>query len=251
MSQQAAGSSEVDVAGLRERFEELRRKQAVAGKILGGMAVVLVGLFGAFTYFTVGKVKDNFNQGAVQKAVAEHLPAVMPLAGAQVQKATLASLPVYRDLAVQQFAKIQPELAEKAMARLDGVPDRAGKMMSEKLAEAFDGALKRVEPEVKQAFPGLTDGQKQQLLADYFQDEIAVRNKAIAGHIEGIYTNELIAARSSLDQFEVVGKGPADAKELQREFFHSLLVLVDYELMNGDAANAKSKSGLEQASARD
>jgi hypothetical protein len=244
MSQPSAGSSpDVDVAQLRQRFAELRKRQAAAGRTLAGVAVVVVGLFGAFTYFTVTRVRDNFSQPAVQKAVAERLPEVMPLAGAQIQKAAVAAMPVYRDLAVEQFEKIRPELAAKAMARLDGVPDRAGHMMSERLDASFNKVLKRVEPELRQTFPALTDAQKQQILSDYFHDGIEVRNKEIASHIEAMYTNELSAAHSALSKFDLPAddEKPVAADRMQRDFLHSLLALADYELLNdGGAQPAQS-----------
>lgn len=239
MSQPPAPSpADVNVAELRQRFAELRKRQAAAGRTAVGVAVAVVALFGAFTYFTVNRVRDNFSQPAVQKAVSEHLPAVVPVAGAQLQKAAVAALPVYRDLAVAQFEKVRPELAAKAMARLDGVPDRAGRLMSERVSASFDKALKRVEPELRQTFPSLTDAQKQQVLADYFHDGIAERNQAIASHIEKMYTNELIAAHSALDKFDLPAADAAvDPGRLQRDFLRSLLAVADYELANaGDAA---------------
>ncbi len=254
MSQPANNSSpDVDVAALRQHFAELRKRQAGAGRTLVVFAAAVVVLFGAFAYFTVSRVRDNFDQGAVRQAVSERLPAVMPLAGAQVQKAALGAVPVYRELAVERYEKIRPELAAKAMARLDGVPDRAGKLMSERLDASFAKVLKRVEPELRQKFPALTEAQKQQILSDYFRDGIEVRNREVAQHIERLYTNELIAAHSALEKFNVpaAADGPtADPEQLQRDFLHSLLVLADYEMTNPAETTTKSGAAAKAAAGR-
>jgi hypothetical protein len=262
MSQPAATSSpDVDVAALRHRFGELRKRQADAGRTLVAFAFVVVALFGTFAYVTATRVRGNFDESAVRKAVAERLPEVMPLAGAQLQKAAIGALPAYRELAVERYEKMRPELAAKAMARLDGAPERAGKLMSERLDASFAKVLKRVEPELRQKFPALTDAQKQQILSDYFRDGIEVRNKEVAQHIERLYTNELIAVHSALEKFDLpaTADGPADPDRLQRDFLHSLLVLADYEMTNPEAAkpvpaHATAKAGAPrgaQASAAD
>jgi hypothetical protein len=230
--------ADVDVAILRQRFAELRRCQAAARRTLVLLAVVVIGSFAAFSYFTTNRVRDNFSQAAVQKAVADRLPAVIPLAGSELQKASLNALPVYRQLAVERYQKIQPELAAKALARLDRVPHDTGRLMSERIDASFAKVLKRIEPEVTRTFPSLTDQQKRDILAHSFQEGIAERNKAIASHIESIYVNELSAVHTALDNFQVpdAHEDPAahDADRLQRDFLHSLLVLADYELMSGD-----------------
>lgn len=248
MSQPPVNTPDVDVAALRQRFAELRKRQVAAGRTLVFVSAAVVAMFGAFTYFTAERVRDNFSPTAVQQAVSARLPEVMPLAGAQLQKAATAAFPVYRDLAVEQYEKIRPELTAKAMARLDGVPDRAGHMMSEQLDASFAKVLKRIEPEVQKTFPALTDSQKQQILADYFHDGIAVRNQAIASHIERMYTNELIAVHSALEKFDVPGADEAAAPEqLQRDFLRSLLALADYELANDGAAPAEGRTAAKPA----
>jgi hypothetical protein len=112
-------------------------------------------------------------------------------------------------------------------------------MMSERVAASFDKVLKRVEPELRQTFPSLTDEQKRQVLADYFHEGIQERNQAIASHIEKMYTNELIAVHSALDKFDVPeASAAADPGRLQRDFLRSLLAVADYELANAGDVSA-------------
>jgi hypothetical protein len=230
-------SSDPDVARLRQRFAELRRADAASRRRMLAVVAVVVVLFAAFAYTTVHRVQSNFNQPAVQKAVAERLPQVMPPAGEQLQKAAVNAMPTYRKLAAERFQKARPELAAKTRARLEKIPDETGHMMTETLHTAFDAAQRRIEPEVKQAFPSLTDAQKQDLLTVYFHDAIAARDKDLAAHIGGVYAKELVTMHGALENFELPRDEAAPTLDkAQRDFLHTLLVLADFEVLNGDAA---------------
>lgn len=255
MAEPAHTSSDVDVTILRERFAELRKRQAAGRVPLILLTLAVIAFFGVFTFMTINGVKGNFSQMAVQKAVSDRLPAVIPLAGAQLQKAAVNALPVYRDLAVERYEKVRPVLAEKTMARLDRIPDESAKMMNEALDASFARVLKRIEPEFNKAFPGLSDAQKQEILSGYFHDMIEARNKTVASHIDAMYTNDMIGVHAALDHFNLPGEeAKASPDELQREFLHSMLVLADYELMNGDVFQvsepAKTPAPNLEASAR-
>jgi hypothetical protein len=226
-----------DVARLRRRFAELRRAESAARTRLLAVTVIVVLLFVGFAYTTLHRVQANFNQPALQKAVAQRLPHVMPPAGEQLQKAATNAMPTYRKLAAERFQQARPALAAKTRARLEKIPDETGHMMADALHTAFDGAQRRIEPDVKQAFPSLTDDQKRDLLTVYFHDAIAARDKDIAAHITTLYTKELVAMHNALANFELPRDDAASPTpdKAQRDFLHTLLVLADFELLNGDA----------------
>ena len=223
------------VADLRQRFADLRKSQGSSSTIVVFLVVIIAIEFTAFAYFTKQRIASNFSQVAIQKAVSDRLPQILPIAGEQLQKAATDALPTYRELAAERFQKLRPELAQRARERLEKIPEETGKLMNEQLQTAFQGALQRVEPDVKATFPSLTDQQKQDLLNVYFHDAIEQRNKAIAAHIDQIYTNELTSMDAALDNFQLPppGEGPSTDKA-QRDFLHTMLMLADYELMNGD-----------------
>lgn len=230
----AVSTADVDVAVIRRRFEELRKRQSSARRTLVATTTLVAALFAGFAHLTVNRVRDNFSEAAVQKAVAKRLPEVAPLAGAQLQKAAVNALPVYRDLAVERYEKLRPQLAERALIRLDQVPERTGRLMSERLDASFARVLQRIEPELRATFPSLTDEQRRDLLTVYFMDGIAERNQAIASHIEGLYTNELIDAHAALEKLDLPAADETlDPDQMQRDFLRSLLVLADYELSQG------------------
>jgi hypothetical protein len=237
---------------MRARFDELRRAQRTARARVLILAVIVVIMFAAFAHFTVRRVQDNFEQRAVQQAVAERLPEVLPIAGEQLRVATLNALPTYRKLAAERFREVHPALAARARARLEKVPDETGHLMSEALHGAFEGALKRIEPDVKRTFPSLTDAQKQDLLNVYFHDAIDARNKEVAAYIEKVYTNELLGMHAALDKFELPrddAAGPTTDKA-QRDLLHTMLMLADYELLNADAEVAAEAASTATSSRR-
>jgi len=228
---------------MRTRFAELRQAQRAARLRVIALAVIVVIMFAAFAHFTVRRVQDNFEQRAVQQAVAERLPEVLPIAGEQLRVATLNALPTYRKLAAERFEQARPALAARARARLEKVPDETGHLLGDALHTAFDSALKRIEPDVKRTFPSLTDAQKQDLLNVYFHDAVDARNKELSAYIEKLYTNELLSMHAALDKFELPrddaaapatpATGPTDDKA-QRDLLHTMLMLADYELLNAD-----------------
>jgi hypothetical protein len=247
-------SSSPEFARLRQRFAELRRAESAARTRMLAVVVVVVLLFAGFAWTTVNRVQSNFSQPAVQKAIADRLPQVMPPAGEQLQKAATNAMPTYRKLAAERFEKARPAFAAKARARLEQVPDETGHLMADALHAAFAGAQRRIEPEARQAFPSLTDAQKQDLLNVYFHDAIAARDKELATHITGIYTKELVTVHAALENFELPreeASTPASTHldKAQRDFLHTLLVLADFELLNGDAPPAAADNAARPARA--
>jgi hypothetical protein len=255
-----SSTGDAEVARMRARFADLRKAQRAARLRVLALAAIVVIMFAVFAHVTVRRVQDNFEQRAVQQAVAERLPEVLPLAGEQVRVATLNALPTYRKLAAERFEQVRPALAARARARLEKVPDETGHLLGEALHTAFDSALKRIEPDVKRTFPSLTDAQKRDLLNVYFHDAIEARNKELASYIEKLYTNELLTMHAALDKFELprddaathdTTAAPTDDKA-QRDLLHTMLMLADYELLNADtelAADAATTAGSKRRAA--
>jgi hypothetical protein len=240
----SAADQERQIADLRRSFADLRKSQSSSGVVVVLLVIVIVVEFAAFAYYTKERLHDNFSQTAIQKAVSDKLPQVYPVAAAQLQKAATNAIPTYRQLASERFEKLRPQLAANARARLERIPEDTGKVMNERLHTAFEGALSRLEPDIKAAFPSLTDAQKTDLLNAHFHDAINQRNKDIAAHIDHIYTNELTTVHAALDKFEVPPADVAPSSDrAQRDFLHTMLVLADYELMNGDMFGGAGPAG--------
>ncbi len=228
-------SPEAQITAMRVRFAELRKRQNGSRAQLIILTLVIVALFGIFAIATYSRVTGNFDHAAVQKAVQDRLPDILPVAGEQLQKAATNAMPVYKQLATERYEKVRGELAHKALERVYKIPEETGTQMSDQLHLSFEKALKKVEPDLKKAFPSLTDQQKQDILNVYFNDAIEARNKEIATHITNIYSAELVKVHNAFDSFDVpTNDNPDNSNKVHRDFLHTLLVLADYELMNGD-----------------
>jgi hypothetical protein len=228
-------SPEAHITAMRVRFAELRKRQNAARGQLIILSLVIIVLFGAFAIATYTRVTGNFERSAVQKAVSDRLPQILPIAGEQLTKAATNALPVYKALATDRYEKVRTDLSRKALDRLYKIPEETGSQMSDRLHLSFDKALKRVEPDIKKAFPSLTDAQKQDILNVYFNDAIDARNKEIASHITNIYTAELVKVHNAFNSFDVPSDdNSGDPGRIHKDFLHTLLVLADYELLNDD-----------------
>ncbi len=207
---------------------------------------MIVALFGIFAIATYSRITGNFERSAVQKAVADRLPDILPVAGQQLQKAATNALPVYKQLATERYEKVRGELAHKSLDRVYRIPEETGTQMSDQLHLSFEKALKKVEPDLKKAFPSLTNQQKQDILNVYFNDAIEARNKEIATHITNIYSAELVKVHNAFDSFDVpTNDNPwTTPTKLHRDFLHTLLVLADYAELHERRHSARRRCQL-------
>lgn len=226
-----ASGIESQLGALQRRVEELKRVQATSRRITAVLAVLVVLEFAAFAFYTSRGLQQNFRQEDVQKAVAARVPEVTPVLRDHLVTVARNTLPVYREQATQRFQKVGPEVAHDALDRLEKLPEENGQELNKHLQIAFEAALSRVEPDMKSAFPSLSDEQKASLLHSYFVSAIHKENEAIAKHVNEMADNELRQMKQVLDKFDVPSETtPAARRAREREFLHALVdVMMDGE----------------------
>ena len=226
-----ASGIESQLGALQRRVEELKRVQATSRRITAVLAVLVVLEFAAFAFYTSRGLQQNFRQEDVQKAVAARVPEVTPVLRDHLVTVARNTLPVYREQATQRFQKVGPEVARDALDRLQKLPEENGQELNKHLQIAFEAALSRVEPDMKSAFPSLSDEQKASLLHSYFVSAIHKENEAIAKHVNEMADNELRQMKQVLDKFDVPSETtPAARRAREREFLHALVdVMMDGE----------------------
>jgi hypothetical protein len=124
-------------------------------------------------------------------------------------------------------------MADMAYKRFQQLPQEDGQMMQTKLQAAFDGAVKQIEPEMKAAFPNLSDDKRQAMVSDFAAKQIDLQNKAIAAQINQLYTKDLSQMQGVLDKFQLPDdSSPAasDTQSLEREFMHTMVMLLDDQI---------------------
>ena len=239
----AAAAIRRDLADLHEQVRTLKRLQSVGRLWTWGTVVIVVLMFGLFSWATYSKISRNFDQASIQRAVKEHGDQVLPMATQMLTQTGQTLLPVYKDAAVATLKTQGPAAAQAAVARIKRVPEQSGKEFQEKVAAAFDSAVKKVEPDFKAAYPNVTDAKRQDLLKSFVADQITAQNKRVAAKVDQLYTNDLIHMQTTLEKFDTPkataaagGGGASNASE--RKF---LLTMVD--LLRDRVDDALSATG--------
>jgi hypothetical protein len=239
-----ASGIEAEVNRLSQTVGELRRVQATSRRITTILALILVAEFAVFTYFTLQHVQANFSQDDLQKAVAERVPQVTPELQQRIVAVARKTMPVYRELATERFQKVGPEIARDALARLQRLPQENGEELNSHLQKAFDTALSRIEPDMKKAFPSLSEEQQVSILHAEFLGAVDKENEEIAHHINGLAENELKSMNEVLNRFDIPSEASMMSPQArEREFLHALVdVMMDGEFTLKKPADSGSPS---------
>ena len=226
-----ASGIDSQLGALQRRVDELKRVQATSRRITAVLAVLVVLEFAAFAFYTSRGVQSNFRQEDIQRAVAARVPEVTPVLRDHFVTVAKNTLPVYRQQATERFQKVGPEVARDALDRLQKLPEENGQELNKHLQIAFEAALTRVEPDMKTAFPSLSDEQKASIIHSYFMGSIHKENETIAKHVNEVAENELKQMRQILEKFDVPSETtPTARRAREREFLHALVdVMMDGE----------------------
>jgi hypothetical protein len=198
---------------------------------------IIVLMFLWFMYATYGKLRDNFNPEAVQKAMSARAVELAPQAGVRLRGAAMNAMPSYRDLAMARFQQISPDLARQAVDRFKTVPNTAGAAMTVRLNTTFDNVIKKLEPDVAAAFPTLDKDKQHQLLLEFRDRMVAEENDTIKRHVAALYAKELVRLQQALDRFDHTLPVGADADTLSRNFLRTMIRYVDYLIVVGGEAH--------------
>jgi hypothetical protein len=223
---------EAELTRLQQRVGELRRVQAMSRRITLILALIVVGEFAIFVYYTKQHLQANFNQQDVQRAVEARVPQVTPELQQRILAVAQNVYPIYRDQATERFHKVGPEVAKDAVDRLQKFPHENGEELNSRLKIAFDKALSRVEPDLKKSFPMLTEEQQTKILHERFVGAIDKENDEVGHHVNEMAENEMNNMQQILKKFDL----PADASDAasrtrEREFLHALVdVMMDGEM---------------------
>jgi hypothetical protein len=235
---------------IQQGLNEIRRLQSTGRTQTLLVVVIIILMFVVFMYSTYSRIRGNFNDAAVQKAIDESTKQFLPKASERLSAAARNAAPVYRELAMQRMQQVGPEIASQARQRLEKVPEESAKAMYAQLDTTFKKVVDRVDPEVKEAFPSLTDDRKKAILESFHAD-VHDENEKIKAHVDKIYTNELVKLHGVMEKFDTT-ISPGQAKDqAERDFLHSLVMYVDYIITQPNATGPASEKAapVKQAAA--
>lgn len=219
-------------ADLRQKFASIRKAQSVTKFVTVILVLVVIAEFAWFTFATVEPVKAGFKDSSrVQKAVQDAVPEVQPVVVDTLQKVVQEVAPIYREQATKKYESIRANLGKKVNERFTALPDQAEKVLGDQLRSTFDRVLKNLEPELKAAFPTLSDDKRQDLVVNHFHEAIAAKNEALSAKIDAIRTSETVKVKNLLDSFAL----PPDSAmardgEIERELERVLLMLANEQI---------------------
>ena len=180
----AAAAIHRDLADLQKQVRDLKSLQASGRRWVLATMLIIVLMFATFSWGLYTRIKHNFNDQAVQKAVSEQGADIVPMAESMLKATGQTLLPVYRDAALAVLRKEGPAAGQMAVDRLKAIPQDSGVAFKEKMQAAFDAAVKRVEPDFKAAYPKLADDRRQQILQSFMTDQIASQNSRLATQVD-------------------------------------------------------------------
>jgi hypothetical protein len=219
-------------AAIEARVVKLIEAQSRGRRQMLVIAVLVLVMFGIFALLTTRQVKENLREDRLREAVIARAPDVQPKLEQHLNDVARDVMPVYRDLAVERFKAVGPEVAQTAMDRLKTLPADASKQIETQVQASRERVLARIEPEMAQRYPSLTDARKKELLATYFHDKVDVENEQLASKMNAIRTSESIRMDAVLEKFGVGDEPPpTQPRERERQFLHALVdVLMDSDL---------------------
>jgi len=233
---QAGGSNEVDlavltqaVAAAQKKLEELHDLQKAARVQLLLVVCVIVAIMLVFGFKTYNTVKANFAAERMQKVAEDRLPPLMQQGSRMLIAAVQDAAPTYQAVAAERFNAMLPKLRTEAEKQFDELPAK----IHDDLMKQLDASATRVTNEIlasaKGTFPSLTDAGAVNVL-DHFQEALERESTKFRDHalgLIGIEQERLEKVFASFDVRDVAGK---DLHDLELQFVHELIRLVDYKL---------------------
>lgn len=227
MANVAAMEHEVD--NLRKQLDTLRTLQTRSRMLTIGFVILLVVLFGVFLVATSARIHGNFTRDAVEKAVSENTQALVPRLTREIQLASAEVLPVYRDLAVERFKVVGPEIAKETLSRFRELPKENVDVLHERMRTSLRRIVNNVSPELHQLLAQLPDDQELAAIEAFHKrlvDDVTKRGETLADQ-------QVTRLQTILTRFDVAAPAGKSGEDLEREFVHGLLLMADYELMYG------------------
>jgi hypothetical protein len=239
---------EARLDGLNGQLRALKNAQHLGRIITLGICVLVILEFSMFAGSTTQRIEANFSDQNIQQAMAQHLPMLAPEVRDVLLKAGQNALPTYRELAMRKLKSDGPAIAADALRQLKTLPDDVCDEMQPRLRHAFDSAIARLAPDIRNACPTLADDQKRSVLEVDLYDRIDADNLVIAKRMVSIEDREKAQMLDILSRFDTprIPEGTRDPAR-QRVFLHSL---VDVLLDTNYSADLSKFDASDSASAR-
>jgi hypothetical protein len=217
---------EGEIDAIWRKLDELRKVQSSSRNTVLLLTIFLVVISIVFLVLMYRKLESNFSPEAVQQAVTEAAPLVLPEAAMRLMNAGASLVPEYRTKAMERLTKVAPEVAADARKRLAAVPTEMSTALTPLVQKTVDDVFAKVSPDVESKITGLTDQQKTELLRDFHEQ----LTKDVTDRAATLAQEETDRLNESLGKFDTHAAPGETTDDLQRQFLHNLIMQMDYEL---------------------
>lgn len=225
---------------LKEQKEK-NKKMALVSLILTLVVVFVYVVFIGTIYSTL---KSNFTTEKFTASFQKHAPEVLPVVSEKFAEVVTDVYPVYYEQAVAKTVEALPEWSTIVEEELSKFTEQTEQQANLQLKKALEGAIKKSDKPLRQAFPKLTDQDVQTLLDD-MQNDLASDMTDVVKYIEDHSFREILELKKTMDSFDTGGL-PDDEGELSKLFIHHMLQLLDKEVMEGGTKIERGKKWKNQ-----
>ena len=230
----AAASVEAGIARMEARLEQLQQANESARWFMLIAITLLVVIVGWFLYKTYDQVVNrNFEITRVQQAAEAPVRELTPQVMREAERVAAEVLPVYKDLAFERAKVIGPEISARLQEHARTLPAELYMTSNEKFQEMLQTVDQRLRADLKEKFPDLADPAVQDAVAAHLHLEFEKQFTGFDARRREIFERELVRVNNAMQKFEVPEEMLADDYPVDRLFAHTLIMLVDYELMRG------------------
>lgn len=220
---------------LKEQKEK-NKKMSLISLIL---TLVLVLVYVVFIGTIYSTLKSNLTPEKFLASFEKHTPEVLPVVAENFAEVVTDVYPVYYEQAVQRTVDALPEWSVIVEEELSKFTEQTEQQANLQLKKALEGAVKRTDKPLRQAFPNLSDQDVQVLLED-MQNDISSDMVDVVKYIEDHSFREILELKATMDSFDTGGL-PDDEGELSKLFIHHMLQLLDKEVMEGGTKIERGK----------
>src|SRR5262249_8376482 len=131
---------------------------------------------------------------------------------------------------------------------MNGFRDEVAAEAKKKMETRLNVIMKKLEPDLQAAFPDLTEAQKVHLV-ERFETKLHAQNDAVLADVQKMITDEAMRLDHALDGFDIKKLTAHEKEDLEWQFMHLLVKLVDRKMVEMAPKGRQSKPAIPTADA--
>jgi hypothetical protein len=217
-----------EVAGYLDKSKERQRRLRWWAHGVTAAIVIVFAIYAVAFYKMVGRnlSADNFN-----KSIQSHITNITPVLIKSSQEVMAQIAPIYLEEARKKAYAMEPEFRESLKKHTDIFVSNITKFAQSEFTTSLNRIVRQQEEEFRKAYPDLTDEQIEQFINETESDLNNVFLELSEHIVSESYphiTELKHLAETLSDRYRHMND-----LELNRLFLHKLLLLLDYEIMEG------------------